>query len=233
MLWSATALRVRSRDLSADDYLDLVEAHLPAETRADIIEGVLPEARSVVIPQRVPASRAAGAVARIAAAAAAGLKASADDEQRALAWAAALAATSADAGLLRGWLDADKVGVGIPLLPTTRWAAIVRLASLGEADARFIATERDRDGTAEGDLGALAARPSTSAKDAAWEAMLTPGVDNRRFGALASGMWIAEQAHLLRPYVSSMRCARPSPATYRRSCGAPGRTTSTTASSDH
>lgn len=216
VLWSATALRVRSRDLSADDYLDLVETHLPAETRADIIEGVLAETRSVVIPHRVPASRAAGAVARVAAASAAGLAASADDEQRALAWAAALAATSADAELLRGWLDADKIGVSIPLLPTTRWAAIVRLASLGEADARFIATERDRDGTAEGDLGALralAARPSTSAKDAAWEAMLAPGVDNRRFGALASGMWIAEQAHLLRPYVTAYLAEAPALAT--------------------
>ncbi|MFE6506364.1 aminopeptidase N [Nocardioides sp. NPDC057767] len=216
VLWSSNALQVRSRDLSADDFLDLVETHLPAETRADIIEGVLTEARSVVIPQRVPASRSAGAVARVAAAAAAGLAASGDDEQRALAWAAALAATSGDAEMLRGWLDADKVATGVTLLPTTRWEAVARLASLGEADARFIAAERDRDGTAEGALGALralAARPSTVAKDAAWEAMLAPGVDNRRFDALASGMWIAEQAHLLRPYVAAYLAEAPKLAT--------------------
>ncbi|MBB3088778.1 aminopeptidase N [Nocardioides albus] len=212
VLWSSTALQVRSRDLSADDFLDLVEAHLPTETRADIIQGVLSEARTVVIPQRVPASQAAGAVARVAAAAAAGLAAAADDEQRALAWAATLAATSADAGLLRTWLDDDRVAVGVPLLPTTRWEAVVRLASLGEADARFISAERDRDGTVEGDLGALralAARPSTIAKDAAREAMLAPGVDNRRFGSLASGMWVAEQAHLLRPYVAAYLAEAP------------------------
>jgi aminopeptidase N len=216
VLWSSAALLVRARDLSADDFLDLVETHLPTETRADIIEGVLSEVRTVVIPHRVPSSRAAGAVARVATASAAGLKASADDEQRALAWAATLAATSADAELLRGWLDTDKVAVGIPLLPSTRWEAVVRLASLGEADARFIAAERDRDGTVEGDLGALralAARPSTIAKDAAWEAMLAPGVDNRRFGALASGMWIAEQAHLLRPYVAAYLAEAPKLAT--------------------
>ncbi|NGN94756.1 aminopeptidase N, partial [Nocardioides sp. KC13] len=216
VLWSSAALLVRSRDLSADDFLDLVEAQLPSETRPDIIEGVLSEARSVVIPHRVPASRTAGAVARVAAAASAGLAASVDDEQRALAWAAALAATSADAAMLREWLDADKVAAGIALLPTTRWEAVVRLASLGEADARFIAAERDRDGTVEGDLGALralAARPSTTAKDAAWEAMLAPGVDNRRFGALASGMWIAEQAHLLRPYVDAYLAEAPKLAT--------------------
>lgn len=216
VLWSSTALQVRSRDLSADDYLDLVEAHLSAETRAEIIEGVLSAARSVVIPHRVPASQAAGAVARVATAAAAGLAASGEDEQRALAWAATLAATSADAGLLRGWLDTDRIAAGVPLLPTTRWEAVVRLASLGEADARVIAAERDRDGTAEGDLGAaraLAARPSTIAKDAAWEAMLAPGVDNRRFGALASGMWISEQAHLLRPYVAAYLAEAPALAT--------------------
>ncbi|NYI79268.1 aminopeptidase N [Nocardioides panzhihuensis] len=216
VLWSSTALQVRSRDLSADDFLDLVETHLPAETRADIIEGVLSEARSVVIPQRVPASYAAGAVARVAAAAAAGLATSGEDEQRALAWAATLAATSADAGLLRDWLDTDRIAAGVPLLPTTRWEAVVRLASLGEADARLIAAERDRDGTVEGDLGALralAARPSTVAKDAAWSAMLAPGVDNRRFGALASGMWVAEQAHLLRPYVAAYLAEAPALAT--------------------
>ncbi|MEI7054446.1 aminopeptidase N [Nocardioides sp. CCNWLW239] len=217
VLWSSAALLVRSRDLSADDFLDLVEAHLPTETRPDIIEGVLSEARSVVIPHRVPAARAAGAVARVAAAAAAGLKASTDDdEQRALAWAAALAATSADAGLLRGWLDDDRIAAGVPVLPTTRWEAVVRLASLGEADARFIAAERDRDGTVEGDLGALralAARPSTIAKEAAWEAMLAPDVDNRRFGALASGLWVAEQAHLLRPYVEAYLAEAPKLAT--------------------
>ncbi|MFE6650138.1 aminopeptidase N [Nocardioides sp. NPDC057772] len=216
VLWSSVALLVRSRDLSADDFLDLVEAHLPTETRPDIIEGVLSEARTVVIPHRVPASRAAGAVARVAAASAAGLKASPDDDQRALAWVANLAATSAEAEMLRDWLDADKVAGSIALLPTTRWEAVVRLASLGEADARFIAAERDRDGTVEGDLGALralAARPSTIAKDAAWEAMRAPGVDNRRFGALASGMWIAEQAHLLRPYVDAYLAEAPKLAT--------------------
>lgn len=216
VLWSSAAIQVRSRDLSADDFLDLLETHLPAENRADIIQGVLSEARSVVIPHRVPAARAAGAVARIAAAAAAGLAASAGDEQRALAWASALAATSADAGLLREWLDTDRIAGGVLLLPTTRWEAVVRLASLGEADARFIAAERDRDGTAEGDIGALralAARPSTIAKDSAWEAMLAPGVDNRRFGALAAGMWIPEQAHLLRPYVAAYLAEAPSLAT--------------------
>lgn len=216
VLWSSAALRVRSRDLSADDHLGLVEDHLPTETRAEIIEGVVSEVRSEVIPRRVAASRAAGAVARVASAAAAGLRASADDEQRALAWASTLAATSADAGMLRAWLDTGRVGPGVPLLPTTRWEAVVRLASLGEADARFIAAERDRDGTVEGELGALralAARPSVAAKDAAWEAMLASGVDNRRFGALAAGLWIPEQAHLLRPYVDAYLAEAPRLAT--------------------
>ncbi len=216
VLWSSAYLQVRSRELSADDFLALVEDHLPAESRAEVIEGVLDQARSVVIPQRVPAERAAGAVARVAAAAAAGLAASGENEQLALAWAATVAATSADADLLRGWLDADRVAPGVPLLPTARWDAVVRLASLGEADARFIATERDRDGTAEGDLGALralAARPSTTAKDATWEAMRAPSVTNRRFGALASGMWVPEQAHLLRPYVAAYLAEAPALAT--------------------
>ncbi|TQL67263.1 membrane alanyl aminopeptidase [Nocardioides albertanoniae] len=206
VLWTSAYLQVRSRDLSADDFLTLVETHLPAETRAEIIEGVLEETRSVIIPQRVPAERAAGAVARVASAASAGLESARGDTQLTMAWAPTLAATCADPDLLRGWLAEEQIGADIPLLPTTRWDAVARLASLGDADARFISAQRDRDVTSEGYLGALralAARPSVSAKDAAWDAMGTRDINNRRFGALAAGMWIPEQAHLLRPYVDA------------------------------
>jgi aminopeptidase N len=50
-------------------------------------------------------------------------------------------------------------------------------------------------------VSALAARPTTAAKDAAWAVASDPSVDNRRFAAVMEGLWSPEQADLLAPYV--------------------------------
>ena len=206
VLWSTAFRLVRDRRLPADDYLDLVGAQLPAETEPAIVEAVLARSRRTVVPDRVRAADAAAAIGRIAEAAAAGLTRSGDDPQRGLAFAATLAATSSDADLLLRWLAEDAPRAGLPLLPSVRWRTVARLAELGRADDALIRDEQDRDGTIEAELGAaraLAARPTEEAKEAAWAAMTRdPDVSNRLFGALAEGLWVPEQAALLRPWVA-------------------------------
>ena len=67
-----------------------------------------------------------------------------------------------------------------------------RLAGLGGLDAPAIEEERRRDGTSNGDLGAatgLASRPTAEAKAEAWEALMEDDVSNRRFSAVAAGLW--------------------------------------------
>jgi aminopeptidase N len=79
-----------------------------------------------------------------------------------------------------------------------------RLAALGALDAGAIEEERRRDGTANGDLGAataLAARPTAEAKQEAWAALAEDDLSNRRFAAIATGLWPAEQAELAAPYL--------------------------------
>jgi aminopeptidase N len=49
---------------------------------------------------------------------------------------------------------------------------------------------------------ALAARPTAAAKEAAWLAMTDDQVSNRMFSALADGLWSAEHAQLVAPYVA-------------------------------
>ena len=76
--------------------------------------------------------------------------------------------------------------------------------ALGGLDAPGIEDERRRDGTADGDLGAataLASRPTAEAKAEAWAALVQDDVSNRRFGAVATGLWPAEQAELAAPYL--------------------------------
>ncbi|MEP9381755.1 aminopeptidase N [Nocardioides sp. KR10-350] len=217
VLWSTAFRLVRDRELSADAFLALVGSQLPAEPEPSIVEAVLARARYAVVPARVPAAEAAGAVARIAGAAAAGLADAAADDQRALAHVALLAATSPDSGLLRRWLADGEVRTGgsarVPLLPSVRWRTVARLAELGEAGAGLVAAERERDGSFEADLGAaraLAARPTEEAKAAAWASLAEdPDVSNRHFSAIADGLWSPEQADLLRPYVAAYLAEAP------------------------
>jgi len=161
---------------------------------------------------QVPADRATDVIDRLAAAYRAGL-ATGPDEQRGLALARGLALTSRDVGELGGWLDSDRTGQGHELDATLRWTVVHRLAGLGAFDADHIEEERQRDGSSVGDLGAataLAARPTGEAKADAWSSMTDEvEISNRRFGALAAGLWSPEQAELLAAYVPAYVEAAP------------------------
>jgi aminopeptidase N len=136
------------------------------------------------------------------------------NEQRAVALAHGLTRATNDTALLRRWLDADATDQGWALDPEMRWAAVHRLAELGGLDAAQIEAERLRDGTAEGELGALtaqAARPTAEAKSAAWAAMIEdPDVSVSRFRALAAGLWSLSQRELVAPYVAAYVAVAPS-----------------------
>ena len=115
-------------------------------------------------------------------------------------------ATTRDADLLERWLRDGRTDDGVGLDPSLRWSALARLAALGAVDAERIDAERVADGSFAGELGAaraLAARPTTEAKAAAWAAMTEPDVPNRLFEALASGLWDASRPDLCAPYVDA------------------------------
>jgi aminopeptidase N len=129
------------------------------------------------------------------------------DEQRAIALAHGLTWSTNDTAMLQRWLDADAIDGGWSLDPELRWAVVHRLAELGGLDETQIEAERLRDGTAEGELGALtalAARPIAAAKSAAWTAMTEDaGISAHRFQALAAGLWSPSQRELVAPYVAA------------------------------
>ena len=204
VLWASSFELVRSGELAADGYLELLARHLPSERHVAVVDAVLARATSVVIPQQVPADRAARAVDVVAAACTAGLAAE-PGEQLALAFTRGLAGTSRDADALRRWLDANATDAGVALDPALRWRVVRRLAEIGALEESAIAAEEARDPSMAGQLGAAAARaarPEVAAKDAAWAALVEDEqVSNRRFEHLAAGLWSAEQAELLAPYV--------------------------------
>ena len=204
VLWGAALDLVHHRELTADGFLDLVRAQLPTETDPGVAAAVIAGTLRGVIPRRVPLHAAPAAVDTLADACSAGLAAGASAGVAPV-LADGLAATSRDVARLRRWLDDGRSEDGAVLTPTRRWTVVHRLAELGAVDQLAIEAERRRDPGAEGDLGAataLAALPDQAAKDAAWEAMLGPDVSNRRFEALARGLWSAEQPDLVAPYIA-------------------------------
>jgi aminopeptidase N len=204
VLWGAALDRVHTGDLAPTAYLELVAANLPHEPSPTLVRSVLQRTLSGVLPRRVAVADAPAVLDVLAAACAAGL-AGAPDEQRAIALTRGLATCGRDEALLRRWLEDGRTEQGVDLDPSLRWQVVHRLAELGALDEAAIAAEEARDTSAEGAHGAAtarAARPDPAAKAAAWAAMADDeAVSNRRFSALAEGLWSVERPDLVAPYV--------------------------------
>ncbi|MEV4539375.1 aminopeptidase N [Asanoa sp. NPDC049518] len=191
-------------------HLDLLARQLPRETSSTLVAAALDRTLKDMVRRALPPADVPAALEVVAAACAPGGEL---DEQRAVALANGLAWSTSDSALLRRWLAADATDQGLALDPALRWAVVRRLAELGGIDAAEIEAERLRDGTADGDLGAitaLAARPTAEAKAAAWSAMTQdPDVSVSRFRALAEGLWTLSQRELVTPYVAAYVTAAP------------------------
>jgi aminopeptidase N len=215
VLWTMLFDEVQTRALDPLVFVDLAERHLPGERSASLVSAVLARTLDRVLPLRVPAASAATTLDGLASACETGLLHACTPEL-ALAFASGFAATSREAATLTGWLQTGSVGQ-LLLSPALRWRAVRRLAETGAVDATFVEEQRRREPGVEAELGAaaaLAARPTEEAKAQAWAEASDPAVDNRRFGALISGLWSAEQAELLAPYVE--RYLREAPGWARR-----------------
>ncbi len=204
VVWSTAFDMVRCGDLGTGDFLGLVTRHLPRERRVGIVDGVLAWALGTLVPRHLAPDQVVDAVAQVAAACETGL-ASEPEEQVAVSLTLGLARTTPDAVLLQRWLLDRETHTGMPVEPDLRWAAIHRLAALGEISVDEITDERLSDGTITGVLGAakaLAALPTPNAKAVTWEKLTAePVLSNREFTATAAGFWNAEQTALVHPYV--------------------------------
>ncbi len=205
-LWTTAFGMVRARELSADDYLDLVARHLPGEREVAIVSAVVGRTLGTVLPQRLPADRAPAALDVFAGACRAGLSETSDEQLR-IELTRGLARSSRDIGGLRQWLDDGRTDAGVELDPALRWSVVHRLSELGGIGVDAIEAERQGDGTIQGELGAataLAALPQKVAKTHAWADVVSDEhVSNRMLRALCAGLWSLEQADLVAPFVAA------------------------------
>ncbi|HEY1485165.1 MAG TPA: aminopeptidase N, partial [Micromonosporaceae bacterium] len=215
LCWSATWDMVRNAELPAREFIALAFGGIDSETAIGVVEGLLQSVLVSLNRYVDPETRDAEitAAARVARAR---LDAAEPGSDTQLAWARfflRLATTERDVDTLVGLLDGSAPIDGLEVDFDLRWAAVAQLATVGRFDAADIEAEleRDRTTTAVGfAAGALAARPSASAKAQAWSAAADPELTKatldaiagfRRAGGLGLGFGQSAQAELLRPYV--------------------------------
>ncbi len=146
--WSNAFTRVRSGQLAAPAFMEVVDRHLGVETDPVVFDSVLRRVSRVVLPQWTAPEALASAERSVAAACTTAL--GANDRDRGLAAMRRLAATTSDATLLRGWLDAGEARPGLEVDRDTRWVAVRRSGDDGRG--------RRRPGRARGRRGPLLER---------------------------------------------------------------------------
>ncbi|TDC62307.1 ERAP1-like C-terminal domain-containing protein, partial [Streptomyces hainanensis] len=208
VVWNAARDMVRDGELDPEAYLDAARRHLPGESAAALLEGVIGFARHQIADQYLPAERRTDALLVLTELAHDMLGRTADgtDPARRLIAVRTAIGAATDPDALRAWWAAGSVPGGPELDPELRWQLLHRLAVLGATDQAEIDAEARRDPSATGEEGAArcrAALPEPAAKAAAWEAMFDPAdrLSNYLFIATAQGFWHPEQRALLTDYV--------------------------------
>jgi aminopeptidase N len=194
MLWWTAADLAESRVIPVGDLVALADRHLRPETHPLVLEGVMGALQLVIRRYDEPAE-VAGHLAVVADIA----KGAVEGGDPALAPGASrvLARLSAERDFLLDWLGQQEVD------PRVRWAAVHRLAELG--DPSHIEPESARDASVFGHHAALTARaavPTAEAKAEAWARLMSGDLGNHEFDAVAAGFWGWEQADLVRPYLT-------------------------------
>lgn len=202
ILW-ATLLELATRgEIGPSVLVETVVQHLPAEGTDFVVAHVLSRSAAVV-RQVTPAGQVGELLERLGQVSLALLGGAR------VATAVAQTAVTVGAGalhdvdLLLDWLQ-EGAGHG-PLSQEQRWEVLRRLAELGADTQELLAAEQERDPTAAGWLAALAAgaaRPEPALKAEALVRMADVGTSNREIGALARGVWSAEQRDLVDPLVA-------------------------------
>ena len=194
MLWWTAVDLAESQVIGVKDLISLADRHLRPERHPLVFEGVMRNLQLVTRRYAEPAE-VAGHLAVIADIARGAVEEG--DPLLAPGASRALARLSADPDFLVDWLAQDDVDQAV------RWAAVHRLAELG--DPSYVDPEAERDKSVSGHHAALAARaavPTAEAKAATWERLMGGELSTHELDAVGAAFWGWEQAELVQPYLT-------------------------------
>ncbi len=204
VLWENARDLVLDAELAPAAYLELVAAHLPAETEDVVVSAVLTFARgSVVRCFLAPADRPAADVLLGRVCHELLARPDAGESVRLVALRGAIDSAGGQLDQLRLWLAEG--GPDGRLGTELRWAALTRLAAAGAIDEDGIAAEFARDPSNSAEEGAVRARaalPSPEAKERAWKQLFSDGeLSNELLKAASEGFWQSGSEELQQDYV--------------------------------
>jgi aminopeptidase N len=206
VLWRACWDMVRSGELAARRYLDLVLRHAGAEREIEVLESLVAQAGHAVSVYGDPGNREPAGQALADASLEATRSAEAGSDHQ-LAWARSFisaARSPGDLRLVQGLLDGSEGFEGLTIDTDLRWHIVGALAAAGAASPEDIDAELQRDPTDKGDRSAASARASRPAAEAKSEAWTTVLEDRRptlaMLMSIMQGFQRPEQEALLLPY---------------------------------
>ncbi|WP_439939890.1 aminopeptidase N [Nocardia sp. N13] len=194
MLWWTAVDLAESQVIGVKDLISLADRHLRPERHPLVFEGVVRNLQLVTRRYAEPAE-VAGHLAVIADIARGAVEEG--DPLLAPGASRALARLSADTDFLVDWLAQEDVDQAV------RWAAVHRLAELGEPS--YVDPEAERDKSVSGHHAALAARaavPTAEAKAETWERLMGGELSTHELDAVGAAFWGWEQAELVQPYLT-------------------------------
>jgi aminopeptidase N len=207
LAWTGLTDMLRDAELPARQYVTLVLNGVGRESDLSVVQTLLMQGRVAVELYSDPAARdrlrerwAAGLARRVRQAE------PGSDHQLALvrAWSAATSAPE-DVAEISALLDGSVAMPGLVLDRDLRWHLLQRLVIKGHAGDAEIEAELENDRTAAGVRQAAlarAARPGREAKQAAWDAVMSPSaLSNSEMEATLAGFMPAEQADVLETFV--------------------------------
>ncbi len=200
LVWSALWNATRDARLPAEDFVDVVARHGPAETHPGVLAALHAQVRSA-IAHHAPASLRAGLTDRMWEVGAAAASSAPAGSDRQLAWLRLAVSTGGgQPDWLRGLLVGRSVPVGVTFDTDLRWSTWIELAACDQADDDALAAElarEDRAQTRRFHRTARAARPTDAAKDQAWVAVATvDDLPNEVVDAVLAGWGRSDQRHL-------------------------------------
>jgi len=208
LCWAAAWDMTRDAELPAREYVGLVLRGIGAETDIVVEQALQRQAVSALHYFADPTYRDTGLV-RLAAAALERLREAAPGSDRQLAWArtfSTVARGEEHLAVLGGLLSGSHSIDGLVMDPDLRWHLLRRLVASGAAGEQEVEKELTTDQTAAGQryaAGALAARPTSAAKEQAWASVIDDdSLPNATQAAVIGGFAQIEQEHLLEPFVN-------------------------------
>ena len=215
LIWGAAWDMTRNAEMSAGEYLTMVNAADFNEIEVGVAQQIMMQARTVIEQYGDPAKRFtyrdqlfARMLELIASAAP-----SSDHQLAFVRTAIAVARTAEHVEILKSWLDGSATPSGLAVDTDLRWAFVNRLIALGAFSESAIDEELARDNTAGGQRQAASARasiPTAEAKAAAWKATVEEeGLANAILEATIMGFAPVDQRELLVPYVDKYFAALP------------------------